>query len=97
MSIDQASESRAKLPSIVAALFSNAVVDRDFAPYGLFLLRIAIGFDWIVHAFLKISRGRSSPMWPFQDGSIWASASRRAKSAPIAMAAFRKSLLWILI
>jgi putative oxidoreductase len=57
MSIDQAGESRAKLPGFVAALFSNAVVDRDFAPYGLFFLRIAIGFDWIVHAFLKISRG----------------------------------------
>ena len=57
MSIDQARESRGNLPGIVAAMFSNATVDRDYAPYGLFLLRIALGFDWLVHAFLKISRG----------------------------------------
>ena len=57
MSIDQAREGRANLPGIVAAMFSNATVDRDYAPYGLFLLRISLGFDWLVHAFLKISRG----------------------------------------
>jgi putative oxidoreductase len=57
MSIDQARNSQSGLPGIFSALFSNATVDRDYAPYGLFLLRIAIGFDWIVHAFLKISRG----------------------------------------
>ncbi len=57
MTIDQAGGRRANLSSIVARAFSNAVVDRDLAPYGLFLLRIAIGFDWIVHAFLKIQRG----------------------------------------
>ena len=45
------------MPGIVAAMFSNATVDRDYAPYGLFLLRISLGFDWLVHAFLKISRG----------------------------------------
>ena len=57
MSIDQARESRANLPGVVAAMFRNATVDRDYAPYGLFLLRISLGFDWLVHAFLKISRG----------------------------------------
>src|SRR3984957_21206493 len=57
MSIDQARESRASLAGIFSALFSNATVDRDYAPYGLFLLRISLGFDWLVHAFLKVSRG----------------------------------------
>jgi putative oxidoreductase len=57
MSIDQASDNRASLPGIVAAFFGNATVDQAWAPYGLALLRVAIGFDWIVHAFLKISRG----------------------------------------
>lgn len=57
MSIDQARDSSANTSSVFAALFSNATVDRVYAPYGLFLLRVAIGFDWIVHAFLKTSRG----------------------------------------
>src|SRR5580692_2783577 len=57
MSIDQARDTRANAPGVFAALFSNANVDPVYAPYGLFLLRVAIGFDWIVHAFLKISRG----------------------------------------
>ncbi len=57
MSIDQARASRANLPGIIAVLLSNATVDRELAPYGLFLLRVALGFDWLVHAFLKIQRG----------------------------------------
>ena len=57
MSIDQARDSRANVSGVLAALLSNASLDRVYAPYGLFLLRVAIGFDWIVHAFLKISRG----------------------------------------
>jgi putative oxidoreductase len=57
MSIDQAGEDRASVSGGFAALFSNAAVDQVCAPYGLFLLRVSIGFDWIVHAFLKISRG----------------------------------------
>ena len=57
MSIDQAGEDRAIVSGGFAALFSNAAVDQVYAPYGLFLLRVSIGFDWIVHAFLKISRG----------------------------------------
>jgi putative oxidoreductase len=32
-------------------------VDKALAPYGLFLLRLAIGIDWLAHAFLKTSRG----------------------------------------
>ena len=58
MSIDQARGSRANLPGIVAAVFRNATVDRDYAPYGLFLLRISLGFDWRGHAVLKSQRGR---------------------------------------
>ena len=57
MSIDQARDSRANTSSVLSAIFGNATVDRVYAPYGLFLLRVAIGFDWIVHAFLKTSRG----------------------------------------
>ena len=57
MSIDQAGDNRANRSSVFAALFSNATVDPVFAPYGLFVLRVAVGFDWIVHAFLKTSRG----------------------------------------
>jgi putative oxidoreductase len=57
MSIDQAGNSRANTSSILTALFGNATVDPVYAPYGLFVLRVAIGFDWIVHAFLKTSRG----------------------------------------
>ncbi len=34
-----------------------AALDAALAPYGLFLLRLAIGIDWLVHAFLKTSRG----------------------------------------
>jgi putative oxidoreductase len=30
------------------------------APYGLFLLRVAIGIDWIAHAFLKTYRGMNT-------------------------------------
>ena len=57
MSVDQVRERSSRVPAFFAALFGNATVDRVYAPYGLFLLRVAIGFDWIVHAFLKISRG----------------------------------------
>jgi|SRR5579859_2585861 len=57
MSIDQARDSRASALGIFAVLFGNATVDPVWARYGLFVLRIAIGIDWIAHAFLKISRG----------------------------------------
>jgi putative oxidoreductase len=56
LSIDQARD-RAGAPAIVAALFSNPAVDAAYARYGIFLLRAAVGIDWIVHAFLKTWRG----------------------------------------
>jgi putative oxidoreductase len=57
MSIDQARAGRANMAGFFTALFDNAVVDAAYAPYGLALLRVAIGIDWIAHAFLKIHRG----------------------------------------
>jgi putative oxidoreductase len=57
MSIDQARFDDARAPGVFAALFSNATVDPVLAPYGIFLLRVAVGIDWIVHAFLKTWRG----------------------------------------
>jgi putative oxidoreductase len=36
---------------------SGSAVDAALAPYGLFILRLAIGIDWLAHAFLKTSRG----------------------------------------
>jgi putative oxidoreductase len=39
-----------------ATHFSSAAM----APYGLFLLRVAIGIDWIVHALLKTTRGMNT-------------------------------------
>ena len=57
MSVDPYRDNRGGAPTILAALFSNATVDPLLAPYGLFVLRVAVGFDWIVHAFLKTSRG----------------------------------------
>ena len=32
-------------------------MDQVFAGYGIFLLRVAIGIDWIAHALLKTYRG----------------------------------------
>ena len=57
MSIDPAKFDGARAPGIFAALFSNATVDPVFAQYGIFLLRVAVGIDWIVHALLKTWRG----------------------------------------
>jgi len=57
MSVDQARDNRVNLSGVLAAIFSNATVDQVYAPYGLALLRVAIGIDWIAHAFLKIYRG----------------------------------------
>src|SRR6202451_2308945 len=57
MSISQHSDDRTRAPATFTALFSNPTVDRILAPYGIFLLRVAIGTDWIVHAFLKTYRG----------------------------------------
>jgi putative oxidoreductase len=60
MSIDQASEDSADVPGGFATLLGNATVDHALAPYGIFLLRVAIGIDWIVHAFLKTWRGMNT-------------------------------------
>jgi putative oxidoreductase len=60
MSLDQSRADGATAPAALAALFTNTAVDPAYAAYGIFLLRVAIGFDWIVHAFLKISRGMNT-------------------------------------
>src|ERR1700689_269321 len=60
MSIDQASRGSAGAFGVLASLFSNATVDAVLAPFGLFLLRVAVGIDWIVHALLKTWRGMNT-------------------------------------
>jgi putative oxidoreductase len=60
MSIDQAKFDGARAPGVFAALSSNATVDPVLAPYSIFLLRVAVGIDWIVHAFLKTWRGMNT-------------------------------------
>ena len=41
-------------------IFSTQPIDQNLAQYGIFLLRVAIGIDWIAHAFLKTSRGMNT-------------------------------------
>jgi putative oxidoreductase len=60
MSVDQYRDNRTRARGIVAALFNNAAVDPISAQYGIFLLRVAVGIDWIVHAFLKTWRGMNT-------------------------------------
>lgn len=43
-----------------AAGADAGAIDAALAPYGLFVLRVAIGGDWIVHALLKTSRGMNT-------------------------------------
>ena len=57
MSIGQASNDRVSAPVVLNALFDNPAVDAVYARYGIFLLRVAIGIDWILHALLKTYRG----------------------------------------
>jgi putative oxidoreductase len=57
VSIDQARHDSAGAASVFAAVFNNATVDPAYARYGIFVLRVAVGIDWIVHAFLKTYRG----------------------------------------
>lgn len=59
MSIERTGN-RTGAPALPAALFANPAVDRILAPYGIFLLRVAIGIDWIVHALLKTWRGMNT-------------------------------------
>jgi putative oxidoreductase len=58
MSIDQPRDER--VSTTFAALFDNPILDTACAPSGIFLLRAAIGIDWIVHAFLKTWRGMNT-------------------------------------
>jgi putative oxidoreductase len=60
MSVDQSRASNTSAPAAFAALFRNPTIDATLAPYGIFLLRVAIGIDWIVHAFLKTYRGMAT-------------------------------------
>src|ERR1700730_6080312 len=60
MSIDQARGVNASAPGGFAGVFNNATVDPVLAKYGIFLLRVAIGIDWIVHALLKTYRGMNT-------------------------------------
>src|SRR5258705_8104434 len=60
MSIDQASGGNASAPGVFIAVFNNATVDPVLAKYGIFLLRVAVGIDWIVHALLKTYRGMNT-------------------------------------
>jgi putative oxidoreductase len=60
VSIDQARKDGTNARRVFAALISNATVDPALARYGILLLRIAVGVDWIVHAFLKTYRGMNT-------------------------------------
>src|SRR5664279_2836389 len=57
MTSDQYRGARADPPAGLAALFDSPRLDLVLAPYGIFVLRVAIGIDWIVHALLKTWRG----------------------------------------
>jgi putative oxidoreductase len=57
VSIDQARGDSAGAHRVFTTFFSNATVDPAYAQYGIFVLRVAVGIDWIVHAFLKTYRG----------------------------------------
>jgi putative oxidoreductase len=60
MSIDRHKDRRTAAPADFAALFDSPQLDQVYAPYGIFLLRVAIGIDWIVHALLKTYRGMNT-------------------------------------
>ena len=55
MVIDPSRENH--VPASVDALLSNPVTDPVYSQYGILLLRVAVGVDWIVHALLKTYRG----------------------------------------
>ena len=55
MGTEQSSGNHA--PAGVDALLSNPVTDPVYSQCGIFLLRVAVGVDWIVHALLKTYRG----------------------------------------
>jgi putative oxidoreductase len=59
MTIDQSADHRVTTPA-TPAWFNSATRDRLYTSCGLFVLRVAIGIDWIVHAFLKTYRGMTT-------------------------------------
>jgi putative oxidoreductase len=60
VSIDQARDNREAATGDFAVLFSNPTTDAVYARYGILLLRVAVGIDWIVHALLKTWRGMNT-------------------------------------
>lgn len=60
MSIDRYTDDATSAPTGLAAFFSSNIADPVHAKYGIFLLRVAIGIDWIAHAFLKTYRGMNT-------------------------------------
>jgi putative oxidoreductase len=65
MSIDQHSGDRGSAPAAFAARFTGAAVDHVTPQYGIFLLRVAIGVDWIVHEALLAKNGITPLLaWP---------------------------------
>jgi putative oxidoreductase len=57
MNIHQHRDHRAPATGIFSSGFDSTKTEPRHTRYGLFLLRVAIGFDWIVHALLKTYRG----------------------------------------
>ena len=60
MSVDRYRDDGTRAPTGLAAFFSSNIADPIHAKYGIFLLRVAIGIDWIAHAFLKTYRGMNT-------------------------------------
>ena len=60
MSIHQYRDDGAGGSAGLAAFFSSNIADPVHTKYGIFLLRVAIGIDWIAHAFLKTYRGMNT-------------------------------------
>ena len=57
MSVERYGDDGTSARTGLAAFFSSNNSDPVYAKYGIFLLRVAIGTDWIAHAFLKTYRG----------------------------------------
>jgi putative oxidoreductase len=57
MILDQGDFFMQRPDDVLETYAGGNAVDKALAPYGLLLLRLAIGIDWIAHAFLKTSRG----------------------------------------
>ena len=59
MSVERTTHHRG-VRSALSAHLNDTTIDRVYSQYGLFLLRVAIGIDWIAHAFLKTARGMNT-------------------------------------